>query len=101
MLTIKNLNKMIGEQFRNNRFLCSNFEETPHFYRFWFKDTLDQLKDGGVWIKIARDGEWDNEYSRYMFKLSYPYASPHKVSADWFALFKNAQWTFEEALKGY
>ena len=38
MLTIKGIHKLIGESFIDDRFLFTNFEETPTHLKFWFKD---------------------------------------------------------------
>lgn len=99
MLTIKNWDKMIGESFVNDRFRCSNFEETFSNLSFWFKDLDDKIPAGGVWVTIYREGEYDPEKGHLMYNVAYPMCSPHRVGADWFSDIDNARWTFETALK--
>lgn len=99
MLTIKNWNKLLGESFIDDKFLFTDFEETPTHLRFWFKDCISNKPGIGVWVEIEREGEYDDEEGIVMYGIQYPNCGPHKIGVDWFADIDNARWTFEQALK--
>ena len=71
MLTIYNIHKLIGEGFIDDRFLFSNFEETPTHLRFWFNDIDDIVSAGGVWVEIEREGRYDDDYGYKMYWVTY------------------------------
>ena len=99
MLTIKNWHKLLGEGFVNDRFLFTNFEETPTHLRFWFNDIDDKIPAGGVWVEIEREGKYDKEYGYVMYRVTYPNCIPHRIGAKYFSDIDNVRWTFDAALK--
>lgn len=100
MLVIKNWNKIMGDTFCDDRFLCSNHNETPTTISFWFKDLEDKIPAGGVWVEINRNGHWNNIDKETYYNLNYPnIQSSHQISVNWFSDIDNVRATFEEALK--
>lgn len=99
MLTIKNWSRLIGESFRDGRFLFTNFEETPTRLRFWFKDCISNKQGIGVWIEIEREGIFDFEKGYKLYRVTYPQCPQHKIGAHYFGNIDNVKWTFETALK--
>jgi hypothetical protein len=94
MLVIKNPNDIKGMNFVNGRFTLREIEENDNRYRFGFKET-----GRWVYIDVYRNPKWDNERMENMYKIDNGRFDNHFVSAKYFGMIKNVQFTFTEALK--
>ena len=95
MLKIKNPKKIIGMQVVGDKYTLKEAEEHGDRYTFSFQDT----NTNWAIIHISRKPEWDSEHNRNMYRIDNGTYRDHRVSAEWFGLKKNVQWTFSEALK--
>ncbi len=89
ILYIQNHNKMIGEIFYNNRFVCTNTIQNETLYRFQFEDT-ESLSKRYIWVEILRIGEWDGLDKKWVHLLNYPKCPKHIVTSEYLSDFRNA-----------
>jgi hypothetical protein len=94
MLVIKNPNDIKGMNFVNGRFTLREIEENDNRYRFGFKET-----GRWVYIDVYRNPKWDGERMENMYKIDNGKFDNHWISAKYFGMIKNVQFTFTEALK--
>jgi hypothetical protein len=94
MLVIKNPNDIKGMNFVNGRFTLREIEENDNRYRFGFKET-----GRWVYIDVYRQPKWDSEQKRNMYKVDNGKFDNHWISAKYFGMIRNVQFTFTEALK--
>jgi hypothetical protein len=94
MLKIKNPNDIKGMNFLNGRFTLRLIDEESNRYRFGFKET-----SRWVYIDVYRNPKWDSERMENMYKIDNGRFDNHWISAKYFGMIKNVQFTFTEALK--
>lgn len=95
MLKIKNPKKIIGMQVIGDKYILREVEEHDDRYTFSFQDT----DTNWVIIHISRKPEWDKEKNRNMYHIDNGTGRIHRISADWFAIYTNVHWTFDQSLK--
>ena len=95
MLKIKNPKKIIGMQVIGDKYTLREVEEHDDRYTFSFQDTYTNW----VIIHISRKPEWDKENNRNMYRVDNGTGRVHRISADWFGIFDNVQWTFDQSIK--
>ena len=98
ILHIQNYNKMEGQGFWNNRFICTNTVENETLYRFQFEDT-ESLQKRFIWVEILRIADWDGLDKKWVHRLNYPNGPQHIVTSKYLSDFNNALYTMELALK--
>lgn len=97
-LYIKNIHKVIDSEFHQGRFVCTKADETDTSYRFQFCDH-NWPSARYLWIEINRNGNWDFQEKKNMYKMNYPKCPPHTVSADFLSFPPNVMHLFELCLK--
>jgi hypothetical protein len=95
MLTIKNPKKIIGMKVVGDVFTLKEAEEHDDRYSFSFQDK----RTNWAIINISRKSEWDAENARNMYRVDNGTGRIHRISADWFAIYGNVHWTFDQSLK--
>jgi hypothetical protein len=95
MLKIKNPTDILGMNFVGGKYTLKEAEEHSDRYTFAFKDR----NTNWAIIHIYRNPEWDSEHNRNMYRVDNGAGRDHRVSAKWFGMIKNVQFTFNEALK--
>ncbi len=98
ILHIQNPNKMEGESFYNNRFICTNTVENETLYRFQFEDT-ESLSKRYIWVEILRIADWDGIDKKWVHRLNYPNCPQHIVTSQYLSDYANAIRTMGLALK--
>lgn len=98
MLKIMNPDKMVGQTFRDGRFVCLRTQDSITQWRFQFEDLRAPTKRL-VWIEVNKVGKWDDKEGKIMYILNYPNCPLHKITIDYFSNFLFACDTFEMALK--
>ena len=94
MLHIKNPNDITGMNFLSGRFTLRDVETYYDKYRFAFKEI-----SRWVYIDVYRQPKWDSERMENMYKIDNGRFDNHWISAKWFGMIRNVQFTFTEALK--
>ena len=94
MLHIKNPNDITGMNFLSGRFTLRDVETYYDKYRFAFKET-----SRWVYVDVYRQPKWDSERMENMYKIDNGRFDNHWISAKWFGMIRNVQFTFTEALK--
>ena len=95
MLKIKNPKDIIGMTLVGGKYTLKEAEEHGDRYTFSFKDS----NRNWIIIHIYRKPEWDAAEDRNMYRVDNGTGRNHRVSAKWFSMIKNVQWTFDQALK--
>jgi hypothetical protein len=95
MLKIKNPTDILGMNFVGGKYTLREAEEHDDSYCFSFQDAATNW----VIIYISRKPEWDSDHNRNMYRVDNGTMRDHRVSAEWFGMIKNVQFTFNEALK--
>ena len=96
-LDIKNIHKVVDSEYHKGRFVCTKALETDTNYRFQFHDT-HYATARYVWIEVSKFGHWNSVEGNWEYRLNYTDCGYHVVTADWFALKANVQYTFDGAL---
>jgi hypothetical protein len=94
-LDIHNIHKLIDSEYHRGRFICTNAVETLTNYRFQFNDT-HSLSARYVWVEVSRFGQWDTD--KWIYRLNYPNAVNHSVTAKWLSVQGNAYKLMEDCL---
>lgn len=97
-LDIKNIHKAVDSEYHKGRFVCTKALETETNYRFQFHDT-HYATARYIWIEVSKCGNWNRIEGNWEYRLNYPNAPSHVITAKWFEKEANVKFTFEEALK--
>ena len=95
MLVIKNPTDILGMNFADGKYTLREAEEHDDRYCFSFQDT----DTNWAIIDIFRQPKWDSERMENMYKVDNGKFDNHWISAKYFGMIKNVQFTFTEALK--
>jgi hypothetical protein len=96
MLRIKNPNDIKGMNFVNGRFTLREIEENDNRYRFGFKET-----SRWVYVDVYRYPKWDSEQNVNMYRVDNGKFDNHWISAKYFGIIRNMEFTFNSALKDF
>lgn len=97
-LIIVNIHKVVDSEYHKGRFVCTKALETDTNYRFQFRDSQTML-GRYVWVEVSKWGHFNRMEGNWEYRLNYPNCGVHIVTAKWFAIDANVQYTFTEALK--
>jgi len=95
MLKIKNPTDILGMNFADGKYTLREAEEHDDRYCFSFQDT----DTNWAIIHIFREPKLDSEQNVNMYRVDNGKFDNHWISAKYFGMIKNVQFTFTEALK--